>query len=376
MDCMKTRTLPFAAAALAVFLAPAENLWRSTPFYHGPAAYTDRIEDRVNLWPLLYHRAPATSVLWPLFAHVDESVSTHWLAPLYLWNGDFYSLPWCHVENGGARTDVLFCGLAGRKTEKDGRGANWIAPLYYWDDEAFITPLSYTSKRKSWVLPLYYQDGERVVSLFYYQKCGPGYGELQECLDTGRMPSKVTFSDYGYTNELGRTVVVRRPVCGRTARLKGSSLLDFAFKRTVEISDAAEGEHRELYALTRSESANVLPLLTGWRTRETSVFGHGDAAPRNRREETSLEVMGPLYTYEAWSDAAAKREKSRSRVLWWLWNRQAEDGTVSLDVFPGVTYDTRPDGYRKTSLLWRLFRYENDPEKGTALDLFFIPCMR
>ena len=376
MGTMKTRNLLFAATVLAASLAPAESLWRSTPFYQGPSAYAERAEDRVNLWPLFYHRAPATSLLWPFFTHVDGSVSTHWLAPLYLWNGDFYSLPWCHVEGHGARTDVLFCGLAGRRTEKDGRAANWVAPFYYWDDERFVTPISYTSKRKSWVLPLYYQDGDRVLSLFYSQKSGPGYGELRDCLDEGRAPAKLTYSDFAGTNSAGRAVAVSRPVCGRAAHLRGSSLLDFAFRRTVDISDGAEGEHRELYALTRREKAQVLPLLTGWRTCETAVFGPGSRNARTRRTETSLEIMGPLYTYETQADSATKREKARARVLWWLWNRQTEDGATSLDVFPGVTYDARPDGYRKTSLLWRLFRYENDPEKGTALDLFFIPCSR
>lgn len=31
---------------------------------------------------------------------------------------------------------------------------------------------------------------------------------------------------------------------------------------------------------------------------------------------------------------------------------------VSFDVFPGVTWDSKADGYRKASWLWRLFRWE------------------
>ncbi|HUT24299.1 MAG TPA: hypothetical protein VM492_08165 [Sumerlaeia bacterium] len=45
--------------------------------YHkaiGPA------EDRINVWPLLYHRKPATAVLWPLIAMTDEG---HAFVPLY-----------------------------------------------------------------------------------------------------------------------------------------------------------------------------------------------------------------------------------------------------------------------------------------------------
>ena len=64
---------------------------------------------------------------------------------------------------------------------------------------------------------------------------------------------------------------------------------------------------------------------------------------------------------------------SRKQVLWRLWNWEEENGTVSLDVFPGFTYDSRKDGYTKASFFWRLFRYECDPANGTSVDLLFIP---
>ena len=45
-------------------------------------------------------------------------------------------------------------------------------------------------------------------------------------------------------------------------------------------------------------------------------------------------------------------------------------------MFPFITHDTKKNGYSKTSFLWRLFRYERDPEKGTSVDLLFIPVWR
>ena len=45
-------------------------------------------------------------------------------------------------------------------------------------------------------------------------------------------------------------------------------------------------------------------------------------------------------------------------------------------MFPGFTYDTKTNGYVKTSLLWRLFRYENDPEKDRKIDFLFVPVWR
>ena len=39
------------------------------------------------------------------------------------------------------------------------------------------------------------------------------------------------------------------------------------------------------------------------------------------------------------------------------------NGDVSLDVFPGFTYDSKKNGHTKTSFLWRFFRYERDSGK-------------
>ena len=71
--------MAFAAAALLAGCATQEM--SSTPFYTGnDVKYTDKVEDRVSLWPLLYHRAPVTSVLWPLFSSADDHVA---IRPLY-----------------------------------------------------------------------------------------------------------------------------------------------------------------------------------------------------------------------------------------------------------------------------------------------------
>jgi hypothetical protein len=64
------------------------------------------------------------------------------------------------------------------------------------------------------------------------------------------------------------------------------------------------------------------------------------------------------------------------KVLLKLWDREEENGDVSLDVFPGFTYDSKTNGYTKTSFLWRFFRYESDPKEGTSVDFLFIPLWR
>lgn len=52
------------------------------------------------------------------------------------------------------------------------------------------------------------------------------------------------------------------------------------------------------------------------------------------------------------------------------------DFDEKLAVFPGFTYDSKTKRRVKTSLLWRLFRHENDPEKSCKVDFLFVPVWR
>ena len=83
-----------------------------------------------------------------------------------------------------------------------------------------------------------------------------------------------------------------------------------------------------------------------------------------------------LYNHEHRADKVKGTSYTSHRVLWKLWDWEEENGDVSLDVFPGFTYDSKKNGYRKTSFLWRLFRYENDPKEGKKVDLLFLPVWR
>lgn len=66
----------------------------------------------------------------------------------------------------------------------------------------------------------------------------------------------------------------------------------------------------------------------------------------------------------------------RHRVLWRVWHYERLNGEVSVDALPFITYDRRPDGFRRVSFLWRAFRYENHPESGRKLDVAFVPLLR
>ena len=104
-----------------------------------------------------------------------------------------------------------------------------------------------------------------------------------------------------------------------------------------------------------------------------------DATTREKvadREQRESSLLVFLYRGLRKTDSMSGETLSQDQVLWRLWNREERNGEVSLDAFPGFTYDSRSNGYLKASLLWRLFRYECDPGKGTSIDLLFIPVWR
>ena len=90
-----------------------------------------------------------------------------------------------------------------------------------------------------------------------------------------------------------------------------------------------------------------------------------DAGAGGKSEDvvTSAEVRAKCKTYGDW-----KRQYPKH------WEK--DHGNMSLDVFPGFMYDSKPNGYRKLSFLWRLFRYEDEPENGVSADFLFVPLCR
>lgn len=119
-------------------------------------------------------------------------------------------------------------------------------------------------------------------------------------------------------------------------------------------------------------------------------FSHGvfplwsyanNATPAQGRQNIEGSIVLWLYDYlrevEPLTKApAGTNDYTRARVLWHLWHYERHNGDVSVDLFPGITYDRKTDGYKKISWLWRVFRYERSKDGGKKLDLLCIPFMR
>ena len=77
---------------LALCAGCATKEMSSTPFYTGhEVKYTGRVEDRVNLWPAAYYRAPVGSIAWPLISFSNDHFA---IRPLYSQYKDEYNVLW------------------------------------------------------------------------------------------------------------------------------------------------------------------------------------------------------------------------------------------------------------------------------------------
>src|SRR5262245_32209237 len=68
---MRMRAMALLVGAL--FCGCSASSMKATPIWDDDFARAEGpSEDRINVWPLLYYRNPALSVLWPLFSSSDE----------------------------------------------------------------------------------------------------------------------------------------------------------------------------------------------------------------------------------------------------------------------------------------------------------------
>ena len=128
---------------------------------------------------------------------------------------------------------------------------------------------------------------------------------------------------------------------------------------------ADDGTGRPGEALRRRSSTRLFPLFS-IRNREDLQTGEADSR-----------ASWLLSLYDSRTELAEEHDYVRRRFLWRVWYYEKLNGDASTDIFPGITHDVYANGYRKTSLLWRLFRYEKDPSTGRKeIDLLFIPLVR
>lgn len=117
--------LLFLLTLLLFFVGCTSVHMKGTPFLSGE--HEKRLgpaEDRINLWPLVYYRDPALSVLWPVFELSDEHFAARPVFSVYGTNASTreYNIvwPWAQIRPG-----------------RD----SWAFPAFWGRDYAVVFPL-------------------------------------------------------------------------------------------------------------------------------------------------------------------------------------------------------------------------------------------
>ncbi|MDK2971448.1 MAG: hypothetical protein PWP23_1203 [Candidatus Sumerlaeota bacterium] len=172
------RLLLLAALALLLSACSSHSL-KGTPIWDGDYRSGEPTnagppEERVNVWPLFYHRDPATSILWPLITLTDEGHSVY---PLYEYLSENDRLtvgvlhPWVPAV-AERREDGNFWRFLHVAHDKE-KGFTTAIPLFYLNDSLLWTPL-YTTNRgdtddfKGVLGPLFFKSGKGDSRMAYF----------------------------------------------------------------------------------------------------------------------------------------------------------------------------------------------------------------
>ena len=320
----------------------------------------------------LYYRNPATHAFAsPLVAAWGDDDSRTWLSPLLL---SVYFRD--HAQND------LWAGLGifhqhwGENTARAGH----LLPLYVYEEDSYfysllcgwnkdpehgfvypVTPLAAVRTGDyagGWLFPLFsYERNRNTDSRFGTFLWGIGWKD-------GETGGSCFIPLYFYKNRGALTPVEPDRPAADGVRGTDFFCLPICWYNHLSRPPApgSSAGRREV------KKYGVFPLWSYASTRD---------AARSLAEGS---IVWLLYDYKreikpAAPDSAA-RDYTRARVLWRLWHYERENGNVTMDAFPAITYDRRTDGFKRTAFLWRLFRYERDPDGARKLDLLFVPLLR
>ena len=380
-------------------------------------------KDRESFYTLLYGSNPRSSWLFPLFYSSKDLLVTplygragdmDWLVPLYARTATgFHTVPFSYWDDerkhtrgfvsvpliSGAAwsassrdyTWLALAGLVGGTSRFDGsRRSQWAAPFFYHSDKSFLSiPFGYDNlgartnmyfaaglagissgaKEGGWLFPL------------YSKKKDADFDEKLAIVDAARLPDGIKTWTATATNKVWNAKERRyeRKVGPTT---KATVLRAFDKRTHLLVSDNDRSIYGNLYDgkgnAYRVSQYHTLGNIFAFRYEGERKVDF-DLSTREKigdAENGWAALFGILYNYEHRADRMKGESYARHRVLWKLWDWERENGDVSLDVFPGFTYDSKKNGYSKTSFLWRFFRYESDPEEGKKVDVLFVPVWR
>ena len=327
-----------------------------------------------------------------------------WIAPLYYKeNNNFISLLYCHYEDEwGSTTNVthvippllslvkssnkgekemrFLFGLGGVNTTGNGDiDYSWLFPIYYKDDDSFISLLfahekdEFTSitpfigvtheehKKGAWLWPLFgWTNDDRMEA-------------AEEQMNADWLDPKIVVKKHekiyseGHTNRWYEVTGEVR-AHDNSWRLSGLSTSDHWNSWHVS------NDGKTVMAKDISEYGNIFAYKS---ERNRTIKFDVKTRDKLSDEETGESGIFCNILWHSKYEARKGRQYDMKSILWRFWHYEKLDGNVTVDSFPFFTYDSKTNGYSKTSLCWRLFRNEYDPkEDKRKVDVLFIPVWR
>ena len=383
----------FAFVCMAMFFAGCKTeQMKSTPFYEGDdIKYAGAIENRLNLWPIVYWRDPAGSVIWPIVSFTDDHFA---FRPIYSRHKDEHNFLWpfgrYNSTTGDARFFPVFdydgksgdvtTALVGRHTWQDHIEWWWLTPLV--GHKSGDTYGFYFIPAVKWRCNINLEKMDRLMNAERLDgsivgKSKPEFDRKNNVTnEVFRTESRYAHESLGFLS-FGLTEFFQRSrylYChgGDNGRISGQSFRDEVKKAAG--NDWREGDVRTV-AFTEEYKFGD-DLLFGFKKTRVVNFDYDSKAKVFDGEVSDTRsLLGMLWSCRnEW--VAGARDYSKRTFLWYLWRREELNGDVAVDVFPGFTYDSKKSGGMNVSFLWRFFRYRSDPSSGTAVDIFFLPVWR
>ena len=391
--------------------------WRNQDiFWSIPWACGYDADGKITGWfslPLLSWCRGDEVHITPIAGKTEHS---NWLAPVYYWNDE-----------------GTFCTLFGGKTKE----ASWILPLYYKDKDAFVSlPIYYRNSedfftipyaRKNhtefylcglagrsrrpeatndWVMPFWYRDDSSFCSIPYGCICEGettlnwwglplfqtrsgachGFG-IQPVVEYKRDRKLDVLEKAMDANRLTEELISELPwnsIRGEQAEESLEWLLGLAgSEHSIRVGKSSGAKGRQMTGGDKESELVVFNerhgfgniLLLKSRCWKSVKFDSETGTREGVSESGSSHFLGFVWNSN-WRKENGAVVSSESSILWRVWRSKLEDGHSTLDIFPWFSRERDQNGKTTTSFLWGFFRYENDPAKGSSLDLLFIPVWR
>lgn len=332
------------------------DLWLAGPLAHfswGEKAATQHV------LPLYYANRRTGTFISPVAARWKDGNTSKLLSPLFL---GIYS------RSPESKELTALLGLFNNRWgDKTYPPSGYLLPLYVYDgsksfhsllfgwnrdkEDGYVYPLTPLvglrtgDTRGGWVFPLGWylnepgRDSSRGGLLWsYYRRDGKN-------ISSGMFPF------FGYKNNPAPETPIHYERYG-----KSFWCLPSCWYKNLTVSAPER---------TRIRKHGIFPL---WRYSLEEVKDKGE-------HDESGSVLGIAYRHKKEIKPAKNVDRESSSLLGFLWRYHREKDNLSVDVFPGFTYDRKGDSFKRFAWLGRMFRHERSAD-GVKMDLFFIPLAR